>query len=72
MATNFEPREYLIFLQSTKIDNHEIKALHSNNSIEPKVCTFKSVRFIFQGTGPDVRRSERPLSACQTHRKYSM
>ena len=32
MATNFEPHKCLIFLQSTKIDTHENKAFHSNNS----------------------------------------
>ena len=29
MATNFEPHEYVIFVQSTKIGTHENKAIHS-------------------------------------------
>ena len=29
MATNFEPRESIIFVQSTKIGTHENKAIHS-------------------------------------------
>ena len=29
MATNFEPHKLLIFVQSTKIGTHEIKAIHS-------------------------------------------
>ena len=29
MATNFEPHEYVIFVQSTKIGIHENKAIHS-------------------------------------------
>ena len=30
MATNFEPHECVIFVQSTKIDTHETKAIHSS------------------------------------------
>ena len=30
MATNFEPHECVIFVQSTKIGNHENKAIHSS------------------------------------------
>ena len=29
MATNFEPYEFLIFAQSTKVGTHENKAIHS-------------------------------------------
>ena len=29
MATNFEPHEYVIFVESTKIDAHENKGIHS-------------------------------------------
>ena len=29
MATNFEPHECIIFVQSTKIDSHKNKAIHS-------------------------------------------
>ena len=29
MATNFEPHECVIFIQSTKIGTHENKAIHS-------------------------------------------
>ena len=29
-ATNFEPHECVIFVQSTKIGTHENKAIHSN------------------------------------------
>ena len=29
MATNFEPHEYALFAQSTKIGTHENKAIHS-------------------------------------------
>ena len=29
MATNFEPHEWVIFVQSTKIGAHENKAIHS-------------------------------------------
>ena len=29
MATNFEPHEHVIFVQSTKIGTHENKAIHS-------------------------------------------
>ena len=29
MTTNFEPHECVIFVQSTKIGTHEIKAIHS-------------------------------------------
>ena len=29
MATNFEPHECVIFLQSTKIGTHENKTIHS-------------------------------------------
>ena len=29
MATNFEPNECVIFVQSTKIGTHENKAIHS-------------------------------------------
>ena len=29
MATNFEPHNCVIFAQSTKIDTHENKAIHS-------------------------------------------
>ena len=31
MATNFEPNECVIFIQSTKISTHENKAIHSNS-----------------------------------------
>ena len=31
MATNFEPHECAIFVQSTKIGTHENKAIHSSN-----------------------------------------
>ena len=30
LATNFEPHEYVIFVQSTKIGTNENKAIHSN------------------------------------------
>ena len=30
MATNFEPHECVIFVQSTKIGTHENKAIHSS------------------------------------------
>ena len=30
MATNFETHECVIFVQSTKIDTHENKAIHSS------------------------------------------
>ena len=30
MATNFEPREYVIYVQSTKICPQENKAIHSS------------------------------------------
>ena len=29
MTTNFEPHEFVIFVQSTKIGTHENKAIHS-------------------------------------------
>ena len=29
MATNFDPHEYVILVQSTKIGTHENKAIHS-------------------------------------------
>ena len=29
MATNFEPDEYVVFVQSTKIGTHENKGTHS-------------------------------------------
>ena len=29
MTTNFEPHEYVIFAQTTKIGTHENKAIHS-------------------------------------------
>ena len=31
MATNFEPHECVMFVQSTKIGTHENKAIHSNS-----------------------------------------
>ena len=31
MTTNFEPLECVIFVQSTKIDTHENKAIHSEH-----------------------------------------
>ena len=33
MATNFEPHEYVNFVQSTKIGTHENKAIHSMSYI---------------------------------------
>ena len=42
MATNFEPHEYVIFVQSTKIGTHENKAIHSmaikSNGPDIKAC----------------------------------
>ena len=38
MATNFEPHECIIFVQSTKIGTHENKAIHSNYKLKPQVC----------------------------------
>ena len=35
MATNFEPHECVIFVQSTKIGTHENKAIHSNKITPP-------------------------------------
>ena len=32
IATNFEPHEFVIFVQSTKIGTHENKAIHSIKS----------------------------------------
>ena len=32
MATNFEPHEWVILVQSTKIGTHENKAIYSNFS----------------------------------------
>ena len=34
MATNFEPRKYVIFVQTTKIGTQENKATHSINGFE--------------------------------------
>ena len=48
MATNFEPHECVIFVQSTKIGTHENKAIHS---IESKIyryhLTMYKARFSF-------------------------
>ena len=33
MARNFEPHEYVIFVQSKKMGTHENKAIHSNQNL---------------------------------------
>ena len=35
MATNFEPNECVIFVQSTKIGTHENKIIHNNPWFNP-------------------------------------
>ena len=34
MATNFEPHDCVVFVQSTKIGTHENKAIHSRFIVE--------------------------------------
>ena len=40
MTTNFEPHECVIFAQTTKIDTHENKAIHSTYLV---CCSFELV-----------------------------
>ena len=40
MATNFEPHECVIFIQSTKIGTHENKAIHSSWQIFENIYIF--------------------------------
>ena len=50
MATNFEPNEYVIFVQSTKIDTHEKKAIHS------KLFWLRFLNFLHSCITVDVTR----------------
>ena len=38
MDTNFKPDEYVIFVQSSKIGNHDINAIHSITMF--RMCTY--------------------------------
>ena len=48
IATNFEPHECVIFVQSTKIGTHENKAIHSMNTTiraqVGKVCNISNLQ----------------------------
>ena len=71
MATNFEPHEWVIFVQSTKIGTHENKGIHSSCKVSMNPLQVLQLIYQYKPVTESIRHYHYPEWCCSGWRYWA-